>query len=310
MAERENQKINALFHFTMHASPEDVRETVDVLHEFKPHVVCQEAALLTEKQAQALERTSEFFAGSPFNVHLARHVQGIGAKLWSLERFSESESRMLFELNGETQALVSKAHFAFLQGSPDEALKLFGRVVKQEAKFDSDREREVKNNLANLQAALLKAHPELAEEKEIRVLIVYGNGHNEIYRHAKSIGMKTARTRSYPGFDQSALVRQKVKINPEKEPAEEELAKSIVNDLVQYYACHLTGFQNLADARRFTRMIVKKVNLERFRTISQTSKSNLDAGKSEVQALLSGLEEAGLPAPRTPAELNSILKKT
>ncbi|MFH0922454.1 MAG: hypothetical protein V1811_00170, partial [Candidatus Micrarchaeota archaeon] len=288
-----NARLNTVFHFTAHQTAGDLKRAVGTIEKFKPHVVCIEAAFIPGEEAHAIERNFEHGIigyGSPFNVHLARYVRNAQAKLFMLERYSKDQSAKGVEKLNAADELAEEARQHILAGRPKEALETYGKVFEADAEIDALRENHVKKNISQLQGLLLSNYPELAREKEIRVMIVFGRAHTGIYHHAKREGIKSRIETEFGPFNPANELLRKRSFGLVTKPTPLDIAKAALGGLLVDLAIG-RGESNFIKIAGASQKKTRALNLEQFKLIVQRVPKLIGEGKNESEAISQAIDE-------------------
>lgn len=309
----DNRKIKVLFHFGSHGSADHARAVAPVLRDFKPHVVCLEDAFQSEEGARKIEgafyqlpreRLSDFHAG------IRDLLEKDKPRVFILERFALKESRMGRVIRSDVESFRTKAVAAFLGGDSQQALYYYRGYWDIITHLNKKREKQIKDNLSKLHGLLTNRFPELAREREIRVVVNYGSVHTSIFKHALGVGFSEARRRMLKPayFTPSHSYFRRGLFGLPVNSSDEEIARVFLGDLI---VDHFAGSgANPSNVSAFANILSRKFTLDQFRMVSQHLAQVKPKARGEVEkATHNAFALAGINLPTNKEEIHAFLEK-
>ncbi len=305
-----NKRLKVLFHFGAHSTPEQAEEAVLTVMNFKPHVVCPEHAFATEQEARETEKmyyhpNIRFY--SPHADALRDALVQLGKpKIFVLERFTPEQGRHLLDLDNRSDANRGAARLMFLLGNPAKAIEMFRQHLQDWTELHMERENAIKRILSDFHRRLVERYPDLAREKEIRVVVSYGSAHTPLYMHGKNSGFGQV-TRYVPAptyFISSDAHVRRATFGKKPKYGDEEVAQALLSEVLTIRAMqqgagnsNAAAFGNIA-ARRFSLADIANLSREMGRDF---------VGRRTV--FERHLQQRGIPFPASAEQVRDFLRK-
>ena len=271
-----NKKLKVFFNLGPHATAANARKLEPIVRDFKPHVVCIELETTGENRAKQLEE--RYYSLPPEKLSLGSFTDFVKAeqdvlrkyhpKVFVLERFlSEELFDKFIELTKRQIDSSVAVDTALAAGDAGAAIRAHRELIQAEGETAELRERGIKAILSDLHGSLVRRYPELANEKEIRVVVRYGGAHTTLYQHARTVGFsgveRKVMTPLY--FDSSTVVVRHALFGLSRKHSDADVAKNLAAGLLAVYAENLGA--NSGNSAAFGNLFAKKVNLDQFHQI-------------------------------------------
>ncbi|NYZ75613.1 hypothetical protein H0O03_05115 [Candidatus Micrarchaeota archaeon] len=306
-----NKKLKVIFNFGWHRKAADAMPLEPILRNFRPHVVCIEEMGFERKQAEQAEEN--FYSLQPksgaFSAFSKAQHELLGKyrpKIYFLERFEPRETDEIFDLAGKQVNSQEAAYAALDEGNTDLALRQYREYLQASVKEVVRRESAIKSVLSRLHSSLVKRYPELAKEKEIRVVVRYGGAHTSLYKQARKIGFGgVERKMPTPAYylPSEAFVRRSAFGLPQ-DFSDAEVARTITAEALSTYAKRLGT--NLENSAAFGNLLGKKTNLGQFRRIFSEGIGK-ESDRSAV--MRTRFQQEGIKLPASTQEVHAFLEK-
>ena len=271
-----NKKLKIIFNFGPHAKAADAMPLEPIMREFRPHVVCIELEATGENRAKRLEE--KYYSLPPEALSLGSFTDFVKAEREVLKKYRPTvfvlERFLSDELSDKVMALTRRqidssvaVDAALAAGDAGAAIRAHRELMQAEGEHVALRERGIKAILSNLHGSLVKRYPELAKEKEIRVVVRYGGAHTTLYQHARAVGFggveRKVMTPLY--FDPSTVAVRHALFGLPRKHSEVDVARNLAAGLLAVYAENLGA--NSSNSAAFGNLFAKKVNLDQVHRI-------------------------------------------
>ncbi len=336
-----NKKISVVFYSSHRENIHDANKLRPVLKSFNPHVLCIDHIAAGEIYARQLEddfAKGNIAAGDIYRKKLREVVnEHGGARLFVLDRFSDKDAKTFTRIGLASHQAQGEAFIAFRSGNADHAIEKFTKALEQWEKLSTARHSRAKQVISNLRTELVRRYPELAKEKDLRVVISVEPWLTPLYLHVLKSGfanvtqkvtvkikMKTGREEevNYPRYSRHYLnpVESHVfKAIMQEKPlslSQEEVARALLGIMLTEHSRGLGV--NSFNSAAFANIAVSGVSLALFKRLSNTLKGEKDVkqpafmtvGKpAPLPALLKALESEGIKLPNTSDDIYLFLRR-
>ncbi|MFH0713186.1 MAG: hypothetical protein V1722_01505 [Candidatus Micrarchaeota archaeon] len=300
-----------LFYFSPHRDIRDVRHLFPIVEQFKPHVVCIEHAHSTLDEAKLVESMltiSPHLIGDSYHAGVYAVTRPFRPKVIVLERFDPQEAKRIEELYAAADEMDSQVMNLFYDGKLADATKLLRESLTKRTEATLVRERFVKDALHALPETVASRFPDLASQKQLRVLVAYGGTHSSIFSSASEQDRQKERFITKPNYLSAidAHLRRASFRRPSK-LSEAALGKSLANIILAMHVATLGV--NRSNANAFGCTMAKNINTSRLQAVSQELEKLNGVKMSDVGRLRLAFKKSGVVIPRTKLGVHSFLRE-
>ncbi len=315
-----HKKLKVMFVFGPHGTAKDVEPLGQALRDFKPHVVCPESAFESGGES-ANKKENEFYVhsasteGDEFETALRKELAKQKPRIFLLERFQSRVANTARWDEHMREALYVKVlnHF-FVGRAPAQTLDGYRSYLKSLAGAQVEREKRIELFLSDFHRALTKRFPELASEKEIRVVINYGTSHTPIFKFSRSLGFGRVERRMHTKpvyyFPSNVYVRRVTfGLNAENQLfSDEDVARYFLGSLLAHHASEVGS--NLDNASAFGNLLSRKLSLQHYNNISSFfAGTRAHTEEERKNALVAAFAREGISLPSSKEGVHDFLKR-
>ncbi len=310
---KSGKPIKFYFDLGAHTTAEDAYRLDPILRDFKPHVVCLEVAGATPTKARLVERIysednpKEKQILDERNKALHDVIRRYRPFIHVLERFSEDEAKKAKERKFGMTENSKWSEFLFFNGAHDDALDTHQKYLDMWAAENVERERRIKEALFKLPEDLEQKYPQLKNEKELRIVVNYGDLHTPISHFASRLGSVKRNLASPHYFLPTEVYVRLHTLGLSHKVTRDHVARALVGGFLSALA--MQREVNHANSAAFANLVVRNLTVDQYRRISRETAKYQHRGMEKIDAFRKAVEQEGLVFPASKAQVHSYLQK-